>query len=535
MGNVKISDLPLLTNAPEGSTLVGIHNGTPVRFPKTAVGGGALSENEAISISTVNGLTPYVVNCTATTYMNAIKDKIVSSGGDPTRLNLVSLQGSGRGEMLLISMVQAGSTSYQIKCLELNNLWSYYGFHDLSSTLVSNFLTLSDSSNYDSRLEDLEGNITRKMNSYGYNVTHAGTTLRELIISLKAQGYTSNDPLILKLTGAVSGNFVGYINSWASDYVATLELSQCGTGIYYSAKGVQSSTPIKNIITLDEYKRDLISEVDELDKRITDLEENPGSNESGGSNSIPYTTFQSYSHDYTVDDLIYSLHNVGIHTIDGQPIIVNFVGMIQGTFLCKLSNYYSNYYGCEFTDLTNLKKCYFEGESSSLNLYDNLSNVDSESSGDSTMPTIRVSNWQYTEPATLYIDENGIYHWSGEITFSIYVQDGAIQEGDEIQICGLRKTYGKYKLRRFYDRVIMAEDLDNLSKEPYLQFAVNDMVNIYRTDTNDPGKVKPKFIRIRRPIWGENCHGEYVEVNALFSNAVPVHIGLKYEDITEYE
>lgn len=102
------------------------------------------------------------------------------------------------------------------------------------------------------------------------------------------------------------------------------------------------------------------------------------------SNSIPYTSFQCFSPEYTVSDLIAQLQDEGVVNINGQPIIVSFVGMLSGTFLCRLNNYYGIYYGCEFTDLKELKTYYFEGESVSLSLYNNLSSGGT-SSGDSSI------------------------------------------------------------------------------------------------------------------------------------------------------
>lgn len=249
---------------------------------------------------------------------------------------------------------------------------------------------------------------------------------------------------------------------------------------------------------------------------------------SGGSNSIPFTYFTCYSNERTVRELIDQLANEGLDTTDSINVIVTFSAMLSGTFLCDISHYYGDYYGCKFTDLTNLKTYYFEGESRSLSLYDNLSG---ESSGEASMPRIRLSNWEYTVPATRYFDEYDSEIWNGEIKFSICIQDGSVQEGDAIQICALRKTYGKYKLRRFGEKVITAEDIENLTKQPFLQFVVGNMEDIFRTDSGSPDKAKPKYIRIRRPIWGENIHGNWVEVNALFSNVVPVNIGLRFEDI----
>lgn len=259
---------------------------------------------------------------------------------------------------------------------------------------------------------------------------------------------------------------------------------------------------------------------------------NPSGGGSGSSNSIPFTYFTCYSNERTVRELLDQLSNEGFNTTDSITVIVTFSAMLSGTFLCNLNRYYGDYYGCEFTDLTNLKTYRFEGESRSLSLYDNLSGGSSEAS----MPRIRLSNWKYTEPVKFVMDDvHPDGEFIGEITFSICVQDGTVQEGDELQICALRKTYGKYKPRRFYDKTITAEDIENLAKQPYLQFTTTDIKPFYRTESGNNLLKKPKYIRIRRPIWGENKHGDWVEVNALFSNVVPVEIGLKYEDITQYE
>lgn len=94
---------------------------------------------------------------------------------------------------------------------------------------------------------------------------------------------------------------------------------------------------------------------------------------SGGSGepSIPYISFGCYSPEFTVADLINELSSEVM--ISGQPAIVSFMGMLNGTFLCRFNNYYGSYYGCEFTDLKHLETFYFEGDSSSLSLYHSLS------------------------------------------------------------------------------------------------------------------------------------------------------------------
>lgn len=144
-----------------------------------------------------------------------------------------------------------------------------------------------------------------------------------------------------------------------------------------------------------------------------------------------------------------------------------------------------------------------------------------------SMPRIRLSNWEYITPAVMinrYPPE-----FEGEIKFSICVQDGVVQEGDELEICALRKTYGKYKLRQFSKKVITAEDIENLAKQPYIQI-ITEVKDFFRTDSAMEWNKKPKYIRIRRPIYKEDVEEP---VSAIFSNVVPVDIGLKYENMTQ--
>ena len=63
------------------------------------------------------------------------------------------------------------------------------------------------------------------------------------------------------------------------------------------------------------------------------------------------------------------------------------------------------------------------------------------------------------------VKENGFYNFvSGKINFSVNVQDGTVEEGDELQVCAMRRTFGKKKLRPILSRTITAEDIENLSK-----------------------------------------------------------------------
>ena len=112
-------------------------------------------------------------------------------------------------------------------------------------------------------------------------------------------------------------------------------------------------------------------------KAVATVDDIPsGDGTSSGEPSIPYISFGCY---FTVADLMNELPSEVM--ISGQPAIVSFMGMLNGTFLCRFNNYHSDYYGCEFTDLTNLKTYRFEGYSSSLSLYDNLSNGGSSGGG----------------------------------------------------------------------------------------------------------------------------------------------------------
>lgn len=158
-----------------------------------------------------------------------------------------------------------------------------------------------------------------------------------------------------------------------------------------------------------------------------------------------------------------------------------------------------------------------------------------------SMPRIRLANWHYTELPRISFDENGkLGQCSGEIIFSVNIQDGTVQEGDQLQVCSIRNTFGKKKLRPILSKTITAEDIENLAKQPYLQVSTEDVSgnnlaqttsqaigSFYHTDSKDSYRLKPKYIRIRRPIYTEDGN----LANAFFSNVVPVEIVLRYEII----
>lgn len=205
-------------------------------------------------------------------------------------------------------------------------------------------------------------------------------------------------------------------------------------------------------------------------------------------------------------------------------------GFIEGTVYNNSRKFRRFYYDCEQGDYIE-DGCWEQ--------------VASANSGGATlsMPRIRLSNWYYGEiPVFDDIEEDGLV--SGKIVFSVNVQDGIVQEGDQLQVCAIRSVFGKKKLRPILSRYITNEDIENLAKQPYLQISTDDMAgnnlsysicevlkSFYRTDSAEKGK--PKYIRIRRPVWGTNRDGEEVEVSASFSNAEPVYINLRYVFLSE--
>ena len=151
-----------------------------------------------------------------------------------------------------------------------------------------------------------------------------------------------------------------------------------------------------------------------------------------------------------------------------------------------------------------------------------------------SMPRIRLANWYYDEVPAFVEDTKEFL--SGKIVFSVNVQDGTVQEGDELQVCAVRNVFGRKKLRPILSKTITAEDLENLTKQPFLQISTDDISgnnlaqtsnkaikSFYHTDSEDFRKPKPKYARIRRPIYVDGQ-----EVNATFSNVVPVEILLRF-------
>lgn len=155
-----------------------------------------------------------------------------------------------------------------------------------------------------------------------------------------------------------------------------------------------------------------------------------------------------------------------------------------------------------------------------------------------SMPRIRFANYEYLEEVA-YSYEQALCT-RGRVVFSVNVQDGTLQEGDELQVCSMRSVFDKKKLRPILSRTITAEDIENLAKQPYLRISTGDfsgnslgknsmraLTSFRRTDSASENARKPKYIRIRRPVWKENKNGDVVVVNASFSNVVPIQFNLR--------
>ena len=171
-----------------------------------------------------------------------------------------------------------------------------------------------------------------------------------------------------------------------------------------------------------------------------------------------------------------------------------------------------------------------------------LAEIGTGGSGGATlsMPRIKLASWYYDE-IPVFDDMDASEFTSGRIVFSINVQDGTVQEGDQLQVCALRSVFGKKKIRPILTKTISGEDVENLAKQPYLQISTDDLsgnslsdgmikvlTSFFRTDSADSSKLKPKFIRIRRPIYKDGD-----DVDARFSNVEPVYIHLRYINLSE--
>lgn len=261
----------------------------------------------------------------------------------------------------------------------------------------------------------------------------------------------------------------------------------------------------------------------------------------------------------TGDSSIIDLGDIGNHK-DAQQTMVDYVLELPDEYGCLLFKYYCNcycnacfaivYYYHNVED--NLWQCrgtvYDNDRFSRRFAYDTTDGfyldgcwekiaTDDGGSGGATlsMPRIRFVKYENVE-MPLY-DSDACEFRSGKMMFSVHIQDGTLQEGDQLQVCAMRVTFGERKLRPILSRYITSEDLVNISKQPYIQITTDDasgnnlahdsimaLRSLYRTDSATETKRKPKYIRIRRPIYKD---GE--DVNALFSNVVPVYVGVNYD------
>lgn len=196
----------------------------------------------------------------------------------------------------------------------------------------------------------VEGGQPGKLNSplfYRVQWNTPNTLLSEL-----TDLYTFVSPngrhILIELYGYSSALLLFYSSGVENDGTCSVRGTNFYTGKRFDAQNIDPTT-----LTITELLSDYVVE-------------------DSSTSSMPYTSFQCYSSSYTVADLISQLSSEGVTTISGQPVIVSFVGMVSGTFLCRLNNIHDTYYACEFTDLKKLETFYFEGYSASLSLYNSL-------------------------------------------------------------------------------------------------------------------------------------------------------------------
>lgn len=137
--------------------------------------------------------------------------------------------------------------------------------------------------------------------------------------------------------------------------------------------------------------------------------------------------------------------------------------------------------------------------------------------GSLAMPIIRLAGVSDSNNS-MVINQNN------PLKFCIEVIDGALQVGDDVQIC-VRQLFNykdrgkrKYKLRRLWNKTITANDVgsrfifvtieDELSQRTQRLYKTNDLGN---------STFSPLYIRIRRPIFMGTT-----DVDGYFSNIITV-------------
>ncbi len=508
----KTSELPVNSSPSTSTTVVGVDNGETIQIPIEGIGG--------------YGLNLYLYSSSLDNYMSEIKNLIETNGGDITKLNYVNL----RGTLLLMMFTYVGGSNYYVYALDILSLKSYKYSINPATTTIADFLAkesvskcLPLSGGTITGVTTLDTTSNTDMTTPSIDILHTGPATGSDEADLMVLAGYKSAPYGFKFRTIGDGTAVIQSQRIKGGNGEKFDLSLNPDGGKVLANGVEVATKT----TATQSAAGLMSAEDK--KKLDGIS---GGTSSGGDSSI-------------ID-----LGDQPDHK-DAQQTMIDHLMQMNANAGCYLFKYWCYCYSNACFAIVLCRNIdgvrYFEGT-----VYDNYlsyrqfmyttndgftldgcwEDIGSSSGGAGlSMPRIRLSNWEYITDATLHTDETGEDMYEGEIKFSVCIQDGTVQEGDELEICALKNTYGKYKLRGFNRKVITAEDIENLAKQPYLQFVATNMKAIRRTDSAEAGKAKPKYIRIRRPIWGENCHGEWVVVNASFSNVVPVHIGLRFERI----
>ena len=137
--------------------------------------------------------------------------------------------------------------------------------------------------------------------------------------------------------------------------------------------------------------------------------------------------------------------------------------------------------------------------------------------GSLAMPIIRLAGVSDSNNS-MVINQNN------PLKFCIEIIDGALQAGDEVQIC-VRQLFTyeernerKYKLRRQWGKRITANDVGSRFIFVTIEDELNKLTQrLYRTNDSGNSTFSPLYIRIRRPIFIRTT-----DVDGKFSNIITV-------------
>lgn len=137
--------------------------------------------------------------------------------------------------------------------------------------------------------------------------------------------------------------------------------------------------------------------------------------------------------------------------------------------------------------------------------------------GSLAMPIIRLAGVSDSNNS-MVINQNN------PLKFCIEIIDGALQVGDDVQIC-VRQLFNykdrgkrKYKLRCRWNKTITANDIGSRFIFVTIEEELNQRTQrLYKTNDLGNSTFSPLYIRVRRPIFKRT-----VDVDGYFSNIITV-------------